>query len=167
LSSFDPQIAVVRQPQERLLSGRAFVDLIDAVLARGADFRMRATGMSMYPFIRDGDIITLRRVPQFRLRIGDIVALPHPQRGNLVVHRLVGKGAGVFKIKGDSNWNMDGRVAPEQILAQVIRVERATGAVRPAHALLRLLIAWCSRAALMRPIRYSVYKRLLRLGEFY
>jgi hypothetical protein len=167
LLPFDPQITVVTQPQERLLSGRAFVDLVDAVLDKGADFRMRATGMSMHPFIREGDIITLRRVPQSRLRIGDIVALPHPERGNLVVHRIIGRSGGVLHIKGDSNWHMDGRVNANRVLGRVIRVERAGSAVRPGYTWLRLLIAWCSNARVMRPIRFSVYKRLLKLGEFY
>ena len=42
---------------ELSLSGQALLELTQTVLARGALFRFCAKGLSMYPFIKDGDLI--------------------------------------------------------------------------------------------------------------
>ena len=89
MSRFDPSLSIVKYNSERLLPSRAFVELIQQVLAKGADFRLRAKGVSMFPFIRDGDLMTITRINPSKIRCGDVVALPHPLMGNLVIHRII------------------------------------------------------------------------------
>lgn len=119
----------------------------------------------MYPFICDGDILTLRR-PEKTVRQGDIFAFPHPETGNLVIHRLVER-RGLLLMKGDFNHVPDGWIARERVLAQVIRVERACKDLQPAHRLLRRLIVLVSTAAALQFCRYSIYKRMVKFGAFY
>jgi phage repressor protein C with HTH and peptisase S24 domain len=165
LSRFDPSFQIVRHPQERLFSSRSFVELIQAVLEKGADFRLRAKGMSMYPFIRDGDILTLRR--EAAIREGDISAFSHPQTGGLVIHRLVQRRCGKLLMKGDHNGLPDGWIARERLLARVVRVERELRDVQPVHHFGRRLIALVSTAAALRFFRFSFFKRMMKFGEFY
>ena len=120
--------------------------------------------MSMYPFIRDGDILTLGRENHFRE--GDVYAFPHPQTGGLVVHRLV-KRRNRLLMKGDHNSLPDGWLAREQILARLIRVERDGCVVQPAHHGVRRLIALISISRGVRWCRWSILKRLNKLGDFY
>jgi hypothetical protein len=55
----------------------------------------------MYPFLRPGDRLIIRRVPPERLRRGDIVVLD--DKGRLVAHRLVRRlPGGRVVLKGDS-----------------------------------------------------------------
>ena len=167
MSRFDPSLNTLRHQQERLLPSTGFVELIRAVLDKGADFRLRAAGKSMYPFVRDGDVITLRRVPPNQLKIGDIVAIPHPLRGNLIIHRIVALRNGSVKTKGDFNLASDGWISKNNVLGRVIRVERLLQPVQPAHRFTRYCIARMSSFSKAFRYRTAIYKRLLRFGEFY
>lgn len=118
----------------------------------------------MHPFIHDGDVLTLGRENHFRE--GDVLAFPHPQTGGLVVHRLVRRGNRLL-MKGDHNRLPDGWLAREQILAKVVRVERDGRVVQPAHHGLRRLIALISIGRGVAWCRWSLLKRLKKLGEFY
>ena len=149
------------------MSSTALVELIDAVLDKGADFRLRARGMSMYPFLRDGDLITLRRAPVAAFKIGDIVAIPHPVRGNLVIHRIVAVRNGSLKTKGDFNVASDGWVLRQDVLGRVIRVQRVRQPLQPAQFWMRYLIVRLSSLSALHRYRIAIYKRLLRFGAFY
>ncbi len=150
-----------------MLPSTGFVELIRAVLDKGADFRLRAAGRSMYPFLLDGDILTLRRVPATQLKIGDIVAIPHPLRGNLIIHRIVAARNGSVKTKGDFNLASDGWVLRSDVLGRVIRVERSLAHVQPANPLMRYAIARMSLLSKRFRYRTAIFKCLLRFGDFY
>jgi len=58
-------------------------------LEKSADyFTLRFNGDSMYPFLRPGDKIVVRRVSPHFLEIGDIVMVPG-SANQLLVHPLV------------------------------------------------------------------------------
>jgi signal peptidase I len=106
------------------LSSAALLDLLSAVHEKGADFRFRAPGLSMYPTIRDGDIITVSPLKGGVLTSSDIVAFRHPGTGKLVVHRIIGVSSDSFKIMGDNSSEPDGYVPLSLILGVVTSVER-------------------------------------------
>jgi len=56
---------------------------------RGIQFP--ATGSSMYPTLREGDILRVRRIKYHEARIGDILAYERPGSKKILVHRLVKK----------------------------------------------------------------------------
>jgi len=120
----------------------------------------------MKPFIQDGDILTLRRLEK-TVKQGEVFAFPHPRTGKLVIHRLVQCRGGLLLMKGDLSALPDGWIPPERVLAQVIRVERACKDLRPAHRVVRRLIVLISTGAGLRFCRYSIYKRMVKFGEFY
>ena len=98
-----PKPSLLRRKGDELsLSGPAFVELIRAVLDRGVPFRFKAKGLSMHPFIRHGDVITITPLSENLPRYGDVVAFVRPRTFALVVHRVVGKRDGAFLIKGDN-----------------------------------------------------------------
>ena len=78
------------------LSGKALEEFLRAVLAKGASFRFEARGLSMHPFIKDQEVITISPVQRSRLYCGDVVAFCHPETGRLTVHRIVKKNAQDF-----------------------------------------------------------------------
>jgi hypothetical protein len=94
------------------------------VLGKGRPFRFKASGFSMVPFIRDGDVITILPLSGNRPRVGEVVTCIHPETGGLVVHRVVGKKDGDYIIQGDSVSWADGLVPRTKILGCVSRVER-------------------------------------------
>jgi phage repressor protein C with HTH and peptisase S24 domain len=140
-------VLLVRKKGDLPLSGESLTELMREVLARGRLFRFRAKGSSMSPFIKDGDVVTVRPLGGSPPRTGDIVAFLHPATGRAAVHRVVRKTSGLFSLKGDNVLDGDGTLSLGQILGTVCRVERAGENVRLGRG--RALIASLSRSGLL------------------
>jgi hypothetical protein len=131
------------------LSGQGMSGLLQAVLARGAPFTFRAAGGSLFPFIRDGDLITVSGLQGRPAQLGEVVACAVLPGGKLVVHRVVGRRAQGCLIRGDAALRADGWVDRERILGRVTRIirggkERSLGLGRE-----RVLIAALTRSGLV------------------
>lgn len=125
------------------------VELLKAVLEQGKPFRFRAPGFSMYPCIRNNDIITVAPLPGNRPCPGDIVAFIHPDTGKLTVHRVVKKEENAYLVRGDNSVKPDGIVPRANILGFVTRVERHGRDVRAGLGFERRLIAILSSNGLL------------------
>lgn len=121
---FEPTPFVKYSDEEGTLSMPVLVGLLRAVLDKGKPFRFQATGGSMSPFVRDGDVITVSPLSDIPPRLGDVVAFIRPESGKLVVHRVVGKRDGSYLIKGDSAPDCADVIPRANILGRVTRVER-------------------------------------------
>lgn len=126
-------------------SSKALVELIQATLAKGACFRLKANGFSMSPFIRDGDVITISKLSNLNIGLGKVLAFTAPQTGKLVIHRVVGKNNGLYLIKGDNALNIDGLICKENILGYVNRIERNNRDISLGLGWERLIIAFFSK----------------------
>ena len=121
------------------------LDLTTELLSQGATVRFRPSGRSMYPSIREGEVITVEPVQISDVKLADIV-LYRSQRG-LIAHRVIqvsrsqaelnayraagfslrassGPDEWVFRLRGDASLSCDEPVEAEQILGRVIGVER-------------------------------------------
>lgn len=143
------------------LSGRSLTELLQAVLSKGAPFRFRAKGISMSPFIKDGDVVTVFPLPGTSPGLGDVVAFAHPGTGKLVLHRVVGKRGDSYLLKGDNTSELDGLVPEPNILGRVRKVERDGKAVFLGLGPERSLIAFLTRGGLPFSLLLPV-RRLLR-----
>ena len=108
--------------------------------------RFRPSGRSMYPSIREGELVTVEPVVASDVTLGDIV-LYRCERG-LIAHRVIqvsrsraelnayraagfslrassGPDEWVFRLQGDASLCCDQPVEAHQILGRVTRVERA------------------------------------------
>ena len=91
-----PKTAVARQwclaPPSQLgfsiLGSKLFLDLMGELLRGGTRVRFRANGRSMYPSIRDGEVVMVEPVGPSDVKLADIV-LYRSERG-LIAHRVVG-----------------------------------------------------------------------------
>jgi len=105
------------------LPGDSLSELMRQVLAKGKPFRFKARGLSMSPFIKDGDVLTVTPLATAP-RTGDVAAFLHPATGRLVVHRLVRKRAGRYQFKGDNADEVEHGLPIERIVGLVTSVER-------------------------------------------
>ena len=121
--------------------------LLDA-LARGESVRVRVRGVSMLPWLRDGDPVCVRPPAGRCLRRGDVALF---RRGPiLILHRVVGvrteAGAVVCDCLGDSESGSPERVPAAAVIGVVATtpVRRAIyRALHPPRRLLnRLLSKW-------------------------
>lgn len=106
------------------LSAPVIMELIEAVHEKGAPFRFQARGYSMTPAIRDGDHITLAPLGNLLPGRGDVLAFRHPQRPQMLVHRVLREKGKCYFIKGDNCSVADGWIPAENILGIITRVER-------------------------------------------
>lgn len=106
------------------LSAPMIMDLIEAVHNKGASFRFQAKGHSMTPVIRDGDIITVSPLKDLMPRRGDVLAFRHPERPQMMVHRVLHAKERKCFIKGDNCSKADGWIPAENILGVITNVEK-------------------------------------------
>jgi hypothetical protein len=94
-------------------------------LGRAGMARVRAHGLSMRPFISDGDVAHIRKCDPSGLRIGDIAAC---RLGNtLVMHRLVWKRGNKILLKGDAMAGIDSGLTTDDVVGRVVAVETKQG----------------------------------------
>ncbi len=133
------------------LSMRALVDLLTAVTEKGRPFRVQALGFSMYPFIRNRDIITISPLPAGGPGLGDVVAFIQQETGRLVVHRVVRRTEDGYFIRGDNMPEPDGLISADSIRGYVTKVERDGKPAPLGSGPERYLIAVMSSKGLLCP----------------
>jgi signal peptidase I len=127
-----------------------FSELLEETLNRGHSIRFRAPGDSMYPTIRDGDVITVTPLGASSVTIGDIILYQH--KAGVTVHRVMRilkrneeasrsalKGSQDrsfsetlhFFLRGDAAVVFDDPVSADQILGKVTLVEREGRRIDP------------------------------------
>lgn len=133
-----------------------FSDISTQILNNGCSFSFKAHGSSMYPFICDGDILTVKQVEYSSLKAGDI-AFYKSSDERLIVHRVVDKKLQSNKLmllmRGDSVFNNDGWIYSDQVLGKVVSIQRDKKFIQ------------LDQVGLLRPIMYF-WNKLYPLGPF-
>ncbi len=137
-----------------------FLEISEEVLKTGNNLRFRALGMSMHPFIRNGEILIVQPVSADELRTGDI-AFYKTEADVLVAHRMLARRAnGDILTKGDFGRLPDRPVEKKYILGRVIAVERSDGRqtdlTKRYHQLIKLPLA---KLSVMNISFYRLYRQ--------
>lgn len=107
-------------------SSLEFIKLSKNILDKEAYLRFLAKGRSMYPTIRDGDIVNIESVKKREIRLGDVVFYRNNEE-RMVMHRVIKKrmysNRVVFITRGDANRDEE-EVFLNQILGRVRILER-------------------------------------------
>jgi signal peptidase I len=126
--------------------------LIHDALASGRAVRFRASGSSMHPTIRDGEVIEVAPVAHRHIAPGVVLLYQHRRR--MLAHRVVGVTphdvGEVLELRGDANGACDAPVGADAVVGQVVGVWRNGRVVSVPH-----------RA----PRRNSVYHRIVMTIE--
>ena len=132
--------------------------------------KFRAPGVSMSPFIRNNEMITVEPCSHGDLTFGDVILyhgfgsqcrqLSIPLRNRNIVHRFLWRreiGGDLRLItKGDNNYLCDPPVSPQQILGRVVEIEKNGWRLRldtPFGRLLNTLFG----LAIISPVSYFTY----------
>jgi signal peptidase len=133
-----------------------FSDISTQILNNGCSFSFKAHGLSMYPFIRNGDIITVQSVDLNALCIGDI-AFYKSDIEKLIAHRIIKKkyqdNRLMLLMRGDSVFKNDGWIYSDQVLGKVVSIQRDKKFIE------------LDKGGLLRPIMYS-WNKLYPIGPF-
>ena len=128
------------------IAGGELEALAGEVLRAGCAVRFRARGASMWPSIRDGDVVKIQPMGSTAIRRGDVV-LYYSGQGRLVAHRVANRctqqGCVELLMQGDALTRPDGLVPQEQVLGRLVAIQRSGRCVRLDTPLYRALgLAW-------------------------
>jgi signal peptidase len=147
------------EAKEMTVSMPTFTELVQTVLGKGAPLRFHARGYSMFPFIRNGDLVTLSPIHGSCPSLGDVVAFIHPDTGRLTVHRVVGREGESYLVKGDSSSQTDGLIPGANVMGYVTEIERGEGRkVSLGLGPGRFLIAFLARVGLLWALVLPLWK---------
>lgn len=142
-----------------------FLELCTEILSRGNRLRFRACGRSMYPYIRDGDVIEVTQTGISEIRLGEVILYCTPHK-KVIAHRVIKKyrenDEVILVTKGDSVFNLDQRVYEEQLLGKIIAVKRDGQYMRLDQGLSLMLNTFWVKVSLFSPWIYAILKRLKR-----
>lgn len=116
------------------------------LLSEGLSVRMNASGYSMFPALRPGDVIDIVPVggTGASLVTGEIVALKRDN--DFVVHRFLGyferEGRRWLFTRGDSTLRADEPFAEEALAGRVVAVTRGTRVVRNPQPRTNIFYRW-------------------------
>lgn len=128
------------------------LELLREIINQGKLFRFRASGHSMYPYIKNQDIITVAPCSRENLHQGDIVAFIRPDTKKLTVHRIIRKKGESYLIQGDNCDKPDGFIPTSKILGTVVRIERDHQHASYGLGFERKIIAGLSKAGLLQEL---------------
>lgn len=105
-----------------------YATLFKDLLSKDIDLRVKVTGGSMTPFLKSGEIVTVRKVHFKEINIGDLI-LFKDDNGFSVLHRIVSIKKNnqeriTFITKGDRIISIDNPVREDMILGKAIRIEK-------------------------------------------
>lgn len=119
-----------------------FLELSKDILNKGACLRFRAKGWSMFPAIRDGDILNTEPVKAKEIRLGDIIFY-RTANERVIAHRVIRQSFSndgpILIARGDSTVGKGERVSLEDILGRVITIERNGRKIRSDSRIGRLM----------------------------
>ena len=100
------------------------------LLSQGFGVRFSPKGASMFPTIKDGEIVTVEPIEPRHVKRGDIILYKTRKLGSpLIAHRVVSvrrdkRNVTAFILRGDASQSDDAPIEPGQVLGRVISVER-------------------------------------------
>ena len=128
---------------------------IEDILLPDITVQICPTGNSMRPLIHaDRDSVCLIKADPEKLAVGDLV-LYRREYGALVLHRIISIKKGMLYLSGDNNYEIEGPLAPEQIIGVTTEITRAGKKIKTTDPLYRLyILLWPGS----RPLRQFLYK---------
>ncbi|MCI5131494.1 MAG: hypothetical protein D3904_08200 [Candidatus Electrothrix sp. EH2] len=138
-------------------------ELIRSLLHQGISVRVRVSGRSMQPLLKDGDIVELAPVEEPYPRIGDIVFF-RDQSGNPLLHRLIRRRyrdkLRYLQTKGDACGGFDSFVPEKHIIGYVRRITGKGQTVDLQTTMMRFAAWYIVVRSLTRHSLYSIVLRL-------
>lgn len=107
-----------------VLDNKDFFELVLRDLSSGRRVTLRATGWSMLPMIwHQRDTLTLGALADDSIRVGNILLVRLSEQ-RYVIHRLTKIEGETLTLRGDGNPYQIERCRPDEVLAELVAIER-------------------------------------------
>jgi hypothetical protein len=114
-----------KQIEDINISEMELASILTGILASGSSVKFRAHGESMFPFIRNNDLLVIDPGKERMPGIGDVVVYTQSLTGNLIIHRIVRKTGNVWHTQGDNTPDaVEDLLTKNQIQGYVRRILR-------------------------------------------
>lgn len=124
---------------------KLFLDISSELLQSGYSIEFQANGNSMYPAIKNGEMITVQPVELSDIKAGDVILYRNQAR--VIAHRVVRvEPDSQLILRGDASQTLDAPIVPHQILGKVISTRRTR---KPFHDLFERVIRRILAVALL------------------
>lgn len=107
------------------ISNANLADILGSTVHKEASLKFTARGRSMFPYICNGDVITIHPVSKKQIRLGDVVAYVCKKNKKIIIHRIINKCKGKYRLKGDNLFRGDGLHDEKEILGYVEKIHRS------------------------------------------
>lgn len=138
---------------------REAYEMVCECTGEGRSVAITATGTSMLPFIRPGDIVTI--APQAGYKRGDIVLALVGAGHDVVLHAVISHDGNAYTLMGTANLKLTEAAVGADIAGAVVTIER------DGRAISTLTPAWCMAMSLwlrLRPLRRPILKTMRIVG---
>lgn len=119
-----------------------FIDLSSEILGGGTHIRVNASGNSMYPMIREGDLLVIQPIKDAHVRLGEVI-LFKKSNVRLLAHRVIKKtnrgGSSCYFTQGDHTFVKDGCIPFADILGYVKSIERGGRKINSSNLIYKML----------------------------
>ena len=119
-----------------------FIDLSSEILGAGKQIRVNASGNSMYPMIREGDLLLIQPIMEVCVRLGEVILLKK-SNVRLLAHRVIKKirrrGSICYVTQGDHTSINDGCIPLADILGVVKSIERDGRIINSSNLIYKML----------------------------
>jgi len=143
--------------REIILDSDGLRGILAEIFSNGGSFPFKALGGSMYPALRNGDVLLVEAIPATNLALGDVVVFRRID-GGLVAHRVVAKALREsqwrLSVRGDTRRDAED-VLEDHIVGRVVAVKRGDKLMQPPTSSRRiigilrykvlLLLQWATR----------------------
>jgi hypothetical protein len=151
----------------RTIKSKHIFPVIEEILINGNSAKITVTGMSMYPFLREGiDKVELSKTNLQGIRRGVIVMILR-ENGQYVMHRVLKKYENSFFMIGDSQQWIEGPVYPEQLVAVVTAVWRKNKRIECSNFWWKFLSSIWLKLIPFRYFLIRVYKYLRKISKIH
>ena len=128
VSSLSKQLLLNAQVKQHAYPIHDKIGVFEDILNKGLILRVKVTGKSMTPFLKGGEVLTIKKASPSSLKKGDLIFFRNLD-GFLVLHRLIKKmrvqnNMFIFQTKGDSIIYSDEAVHENDVLGKVRLIEK-------------------------------------------
>lgn len=132
--------------------------LLKIALKKDGCLELPASGNSMFPFIKQGNICSFAPFEPSSLKKGNVI-LFYSTAGQLIAHRFIKikieNNQKLFLFKGDTNIGFDPLIREEHILGKLVMVQNQLMKITPEHL---IVILW-EKIILSFPILSSILQK--------
>lgn len=118
----------------------------------------KALGSSMFPFVRNGDMVTIKKVKSDTLLVGEIVF--YEKDGSFCLHRFLKRNSkNEIITKGDNQPILDTPISSEDVLGKLIIIKRDNQVITLDSRLNKIM---GRLIAVFYPLTYPVTRLLIK-----